>query len=93
MLRPNLDRIAVRPEVINLSKVLIVKNNEKFNKGEIVAVGPGKFDKNGVRQPLSVKPGQKIRYGNGTYLDWPTFEFNGETLQFIQEADICFIEE
>jgi len=93
MIRPNLDRVAVRPEVVKLSEVLIVKNDEKFNKGEIVAIGPGKFDSKGVRKPLTVKPGQKIRYGNGTYLDWPTFEVNGEKLQFIQEADICFVED
>lgn len=93
MLRPLQDRIVVKPEVINLSEVLIVKNSEKFNRGEIVAVGDGKVDKYGKRQPMDAKPGQKIRYGNGTYLDWPIIEHDGEKYQIIQEADICWIEE
>jgi len=35
---------------------------EKPQIGEISAVGPGKLDDNGVRQPLEVKVGDKVLY-------------------------------
>ncbi|MDD5221772.1 MAG: co-chaperone GroES, partial [Patescibacteria group bacterium] len=39
---------------------------EKSDKGEVVAVGPGKLLDNGSRAPMSVKPGDKVifdKYG------------------------------
>jgi len=33
---------------------------EKVNRGKVVAVGPGKLDKNGNRIPLGVKPGDHV---------------------------------
>jgi len=92
MLNPIQDRVLVKPSIQQLSEILIVKNSEKFNTGTIVAVGPGKFNEKGKRIPMDAKPGDKIRYGNGTYLDWPLVEHEGETYQVIQEADICWIE-
>jgi len=92
MLRPLHDRVLVKPSAQVLSEILIVKNSEKFNTGTIVAVGPGKADKYGKVRPLDAKPGDQIRYGNGSYLDWPLIEHEGEQYQLIQEADICWIE-
>lgn len=92
MLVPTQDRVLVKPSIQQLSSVIFVDNKEKYNTGEIIAVGPGKVDNKGRRKPLDAKPGDKIRYGNGTYLDWPIIEFEGEKYQIIQEADICWIE-
>ena len=79
------DLFVVKPFVRNLSDIIYVKNTEKFNEGEIVAIGP---------QVHEIKVGDKIKYGNGTYLDWPVQRFEGQDYQIIQEADIaCVVEE
>jgi co-chaperonin GroES (HSP10) len=84
MIKPLHDRILVKPIVRQLSDVLIVKNNEKFNEGTIVAIGPKVQD---------VMVGERIKYGNGTYLDWPTHQIDGENHQLIQEGDVaCVVE-
>ena len=83
-IRPLHDRVVVKPFVRKLSDIIIVNNTEKFNEGEIVAVGPDATD---------VKVGDKIKYGNGSYLDWPVHTFDGQDYQIIQEADIaCVVE-
>jgi hypothetical protein len=40
-----------------------------------------------------VKVGEFIKYGNGTYLDWPVHTFDGQDYQIIQEGDICAVVE
>jgi co-chaperonin GroES (HSP10) len=83
-LRPMRDRVVVKPFVRQLSEIIYVENKEKFNEGEIVAVGP---------DATEVKVGEKIKYGNGTYLDWPVHRMDGQDYQIIQEADIaCVVE-
>jgi len=84
-IRPLHDRVVVKPFVRKLSDIIHVVNKEKFNEGRIVAVGPQVYD---------AKVGDKIKYGNGTYLDWPVQNFDGQDYQIIQEADIaCVVEE
>lgn len=79
------DLVLVKPEERKLSDVIHVKNTEKFNEGVIVSVG---------RDVVDVKAGDKIKYGNGTYLDWPLYDFDGVFYQIIQEADIaCVVEQ
>lgn len=50
---------------------------EKPQIGEISAVGPGKLDDKGVRQPLEVKVGDKVLYSKyaGTDLKIGTDDF------------------
>jgi chaperonin GroES len=50
---------------------------EKPQIGEISAVGPGKLDEKGVRQPLEVKVGDKVLYSKyaGTDLKIGTDDF------------------
>ena len=84
MIQPLNDRLAVRPHIRELSSIIQVQNTEKFNEGTVVAVGPRVTD---------VKVGDFIKYGNGTYLDWPVFKVDGQDLQFIQEGDVaCVLE-
>jgi chaperonin GroES len=60
---------------------------EKPQQGEIVAVGPGKFE-DGKRVPMDVKPGDKVLYGkySGTEV---TVE--GEQLLILRESDVLAI--
>ena len=83
MLRPLHDKITVRPIVRKLSDILIVNNTESLSMGDVVAIGPEVFE---------VAVGDRVRYGNGDYLKWPTIT-EGETVyQVIQEADVVGIE-
>ena len=84
MIQPLNGRLAVRPHKRELSSIIHVENTEKFNEGTVMAIGPKVTD---------VKVGDFVKYGNGTYLDWPVFKIDGEELQFIQEADVaCIVE-
>jgi co-chaperonin GroES (HSP10) len=51
--------------------------------GEIVAVGPGSYDKHHRLQPTVVKPGQTV-----VFTDWNDFEGAPEGYQLVREADI-----
>jgi co-chaperonin GroES (HSP10) len=82
LIRPLHDRVVVRPNVRQLSSVLHVQNNEKFNEGTVVSVGP---------RVRSVAVGDFVKYGNGTYLDWPLVEVDGCDYQIIQEADVACV--
>ena len=84
MIQPLNDRLAVRPHIRQLSEIIHVQNTEKFNEGAVVAIGPKVHD---------VKVGDFIKYGNGTYLDWPLVTIDGEQYQIIRETDIaCVVE-
>jgi co-chaperonin GroES (HSP10) len=84
MLRPLRDRIVVKPVIRQISDIIHVQNREKFNRGTIVAVGPKVKD---------AQVGDFVVYGNGTYLEWPTHQIDGQDYQLIQEADICMVME
>lgn len=83
-IKPLKDRVVVQPRVRKLSDIIFTINSEKMNEGTIVAIGPNVTE---------AKVGDFIKYGNGTYLDWPVHNFEGQDYQIIQEADICLIVE
>jgi len=82
MLRPLHDRVVVKCSERVLSSIVYAVNRESMNEGTIVAVGP---------RVKTAQPGEFIKYGNGTYLDWPIHEIDGEKFQIIQEADIACV--
>mgnify|MGYP003346852743 FL=1 len=85
MLKPLRDRVIVRPKARKISDIIFVNNQEPFNEGTIIAIGPD------VRE---ASPGDFIKYGNGDYLKWPVHTIDGQDYQIIQEADIaCIVEE
>lgn len=85
MLRPLHDRVVVKCSERVLSSIVYAVNRESMNEGTIVAVGP---------RVKTAQPGEFIKYGNGSYLDWPIHEIDGEKFQIIQEADIaCVVED
>ena len=68
--QPILDRLVVRPSVKTMSAggiALLPHKDDGLVKeichGEVVAVGPGKFDKRGRRETMwGLKPGDRIAY-------------------------------
>ncbi len=61
---------------------------EKPQKGEVVAVGPGRLDENGKRMPMEVKPGDKVIFSKyaGTEV-----KIEGEEYLIMREDDILAI--
>jgi co-chaperonin GroES (HSP10) len=82
MLRPLHDRVVVKCSERVLSSIVYAVNRESMNEGTIVAVGP---------RVKTAQPGEFIKYGNGSYLDWPIHEMDGQKFQIIQEADIACV--
>ena len=60
---------------------------EKPQEGEILAVGPGRYD-DGKRVPMEVKAGDKVLFGkySGTEV-----VIDGETLLILRESDVLAI--
>src|SRR5438105_8777103 len=59
---------------------------EKPQQGEVIAVGPGRFDeKGGSRVPMDVKVGNKVLYGkySGTEV-----QLDGEQVLILRESDV-----
>ncbi len=64
-LKPLNDRLIVKPlakEEKTKSGIILpdTVDKEKPEQGEVIAVGPGKLDKDGTRVPMSVKVGDKV---------------------------------
>lgn len=93
--KPRDDYMLVRPIERAQSEVLHVISSEKFTQGVIEAVGPGKRNKRGERQPLNVKPGDFITYGclERGYDFYPKYREDGVDYRILQEADVAFVAE
>ena len=65
-IKPLADRVLVRrieEEEIKKGGIIIPDTaKEKPQKGEVIAVGPGRIDENGKRIPMEVKAGDKILF-------------------------------
>jgi len=63
-LTPTLDRIAIireKKEQVSKGGIVIPSDAQKeSNYGEVVAVGPGGFNQDGSRRPMSVKVGDIV---------------------------------
>ena len=90
--KPLADRVVVRAleETEQMRGGLYIPDTakEKPMQGEVVAVGPGKFDDKGNRVPMDVKAGDKVLYGkySGTEV---TVE--GEQLLILRESDVLAV--
>ncbi len=92
-LQPLDDRIVVRPnesEETTASGLVIPDTaKEKPTEGEVIAVGPGRFE-DGNRVPLDVKVGDKViysKYGGNEY------KYKGEEYVILQSRDIYAVVE
>ena len=88
---PLADRVVVKPleEAEQMRGGLYIPDTakEKPQQGEVLAVGPGRFEK-GARVPMEVKVGNKVLYGkySGTEI---TIE--GEQVLILRESDVLAI--
>ena len=80
-IKPLEDRIVVRPleaEQTTASGLVIPDSaQEKPQEGEVVAVGPGRFDDNGNRVPVDVTVGDVVIYSKygGTEIKYAGQEY------------------
>jgi chaperonin GroES len=67
MIRPLHDRVLVKrlDEQEQMRGGIIIPDTakEKPQQGEVIAAGEGKFREDGTRQPLDVKPGDRVLFG------------------------------
>jgi len=88
---PLADRVVVKPleEAETMRGGLYIPDTakEKPQQGEIVAVGPGRFE-DGNRIPLDVQVGNRVLYGkySGTEVT-----VDGDQLLILRESDILAI--
>ncbi len=88
---PLADRVVVKPveEAEQMRGGLYIPDTakEKPQQGEVVAVGPGRFEKD-ARVPMEVKVGNKVLYGkySGTEVT-----IDGEQLLILRESDVLAI--
>ena len=61
---------------------------EKPQEGKVVAVGPGKRDDSGQRQPLEVKKGDRILFSKYTGSE---IKIDGQEHIFMREDDILAV--
>ncbi|NLU40596.1 MAG: co-chaperone GroES [Firmicutes bacterium] len=91
MIKPLADRVVVKPiereETTKGGIVIPDTAKERPQEGEVVAVGPGKFE-DGKRIPMEVKVGDRVlfaKYG-GTEV-----KIDGEEYLVLRESDILAI--
>jgi chaperonin GroES len=90
--KPLADRVLVRPldaEEKTAGGLFIPDNaKEKPQKGEIVAVGPGKIADSGAKIEMTLKKGDKVLYGkySGTEVS-----IDGEEFLFMKESDVLAV--
>jgi chaperonin GroES len=88
---PLADRVVVKAmeETENMRGGLYIPDTakEKPQMGEVVAVGPGRFEKD-ARVPMEVKTGNKVLYGkySGTEVT-----VDGEQYLILRESDVLAI--
>jgi chaperonin GroES len=90
--RPLSDRVLVQPieegEVKKGGIIIPDTAKEKPQEAKVIAIGTGKLDDNGKKQPFEVKVGDRVlisKYG-GTEI-----KIDGSTYQVLREDDILGI--
>ena len=87
-IHPLADRVAIRPleETETMRGGLYIPDTakEKPQQGEIVAVGPGRYEK-GERVPLELKVGDRVLYGKYSGSE---VKLNDEDILIIKESDV-----
>ena len=88
---PLADRVVIKPmeEAEQMRGGLYIPDTakEKPQQGEIVAVGPGKFEE-GKRVPMEVKVGDKVLYGKYSGTD---VTLDGEEYLILRESDVLAV--
>jgi len=91
-LRPLLDRVVVRrvdsPTVTKGGIVIPDAAAEKADQGTVLAVGPGRRDKDGTITALGVVPDNRVLFGK---LSGQIVKIDGEELLILKEEDILAV--
>ena len=93
-LKPLFDRIVIRrldEESVSSGGIVIPDTaKEKPDQGEVVAVGPGKYNESGQRIPIGLSTGDRVLFGKyaGT-----SIKIDGEELVVVREDDVLAIVE
>ena len=92
-IKPLADKVLVKPDDVSEEKTtggIIIPDTakEKPQKGEVVAVGPGRKDENGKAIAMDVKTGDKVLYSKygGTEM-----EYDGDSYLIMSEQDILAV--
>src|SRR5262245_20856527 len=87
-IHPLEDRVVIRPsdEAETMRGGLYIPDTakEKPTQGEVIAVGPGRFEK-GTRVPVDLKVGDVVIYGK--YSGTP-FTLDGDEVMIIKASDV-----
>ena len=79
--KPLEDRVILKPmeaEEKTTGGIIIPDNaKEKPQKGEVIAVGPGKVNDKGQKIEMTLKKGDKVLYGKYSGTDFLHTEFQG----------------
>ena len=90
-IQPLADRVVVRPleDTEERRGRLYIPDTakEKPQQGEIIAVGPGRFDKN-ERVPMELKRGQKVLFGKYSGAE---VTLDDEEVLIIKESDVLAV--
>ena len=93
-LRPLHDRVIVKRlenETKTASGIVLPDNAaEKPDQGDVLAVGPGQKNDQGVVSPLNVKVGDRVLFGK---YSGQTVKMNGEELLVMKEDDLFAVVE
>jgi len=90
--KPMEDRVILKPmeaEQKTAGGIIIPDNaKEKPQKGEIVAVGPGKVNDKGAKIEMTLKKGDKVLYGkySGTEIT-----IDGQEYLIVRESDVLAV--
>ncbi len=92
-IKPLGDRVIIRPiteDLTTKSGIVLPENveKEKSEKGEVLAVGPGRTLDNGTLSPMSVKVGDKVMFKKYSPDE---IKIDGQELLVISEQDILAI--
>jgi chaperonin GroES len=88
-IRPLHDRVLIRriDEAEQVRGGIIIPDTakEKPQQGEVIAVGDGKILKDGTRQPLDVRPGDRVLFGK---YGGSEVKIDGEEYLILREDEI-----
>ena len=91
-IRPLHDRVIVKRveegEQVRGGIIIPDSAKEKPQEGEVVAAGEGKYRKDGTRQPLDVKAGDRVLFGKYSSSE---IKIDGEELLIMREDEILGI--
>lgn len=91
-LRPLADRVIIKklePEEKTPGGIVLPDTaKEKPQQGEVLAVGPGKVDEKGTRQPMEVKVGDKVLFQKYTGTE---VKIEGQEYTILAERDILAV--